>query len=137
MVQEAVEEADGGGVFGEEPAPLVEGPVAGDPERHPLVGGGDEPEEELGTGVVERGEADLVDDDEVGPEQLFDHLADRVVGETPVEGLDELGGTEVAHTPPCVDRGVAERDEEMALARAGGPRKQTFSFAAIHSSEAR
>jgi hypothetical protein len=46
VVKEAVEEADGGDVFGEDPAPLVEGPVAGDPERHLLLGGGDEPEEE-------------------------------------------------------------------------------------------
>jgi len=32
-----VQEADGGGVFGEEPAPLVERPVAGHADRTPLV----------------------------------------------------------------------------------------------------
>ena len=32
MVQEAVEEADGGGVLGQEASPLVEGPVGGDAE---------------------------------------------------------------------------------------------------------
>jgi len=61
VVQESVEEADGGGLLGQERAPLVERPVAGDPERHPLVGGGDEPEEELGPGVVEGREADLIE----------------------------------------------------------------------------
>ena len=30
-------------------------------------------------------------DDEVGPEQLVDHLAHGVVGESPVEGVHELG----------------------------------------------
>jgi hypothetical protein len=74
VVQQSVEQADGDGLLGEEPPPLVEGPVAGDREGHALVGGGDEPEEELGTGVVEWGEADLVNDDEVGPEQLVDDL---------------------------------------------------------------
>ena len=42
VVQEPVEQADGGGVLGQEPAPLVEGPVAGDAQRAAFVGGGDE-----------------------------------------------------------------------------------------------
>jgi hypothetical protein len=74
--------------------------VAGDPERHLLLGGGDELEEELSTGVVEEGEADLVDDDEVGPEQLFDHPADPVVGKTPLEGLDEADDKRFRSLPP-------------------------------------
>ena len=61
MVQEAVEQADGGGVLGQEPAPLVEGPMRADPEGAALVGGGDEPEQQLGAGVVEWREPDLVD----------------------------------------------------------------------------
>ena len=113
MVEEPVEKADGGGLLGQESTPLVEGPVAGDPERHPLVGGCDEPEEELGTGVVHRGEADLVDHDEIRAQDLLDHLANRVVGEAPVEALDEFGGGEVADPPTGVDRSVAECDEEM------------------------
>ena len=61
MVQEAVEEADGGRLLGEEVPPVLEGPVRGDRQRTPLVGSGDQSEEELGAGVLERGEADLVD----------------------------------------------------------------------------
>ena len=70
VVQEPVEEADGGGVFGQEPAPGLEGPVAGDAQGAAFVGGGDEPEQQLGAGVVEGGEADLVEDDQVVAEQV-------------------------------------------------------------------
>jgi hypothetical protein len=44
VVQESVEEADGGGVLGQEPAPGLEGPVGSDAERAAFVGGGDEAE---------------------------------------------------------------------------------------------
>jgi hypothetical protein len=48
-------------VLGQEASPLVEWPVRGEPERAALVGGGDEAEQQLRAGVVERGEADFVD----------------------------------------------------------------------------
>ena len=65
MVQESVEEADGGGVFGQEPAPVLERPVRGDGQGAAFVGGGDEAEQQLCAGVVQGGEPDLVDQDEV------------------------------------------------------------------------
>ena len=37
VVQEPVQEADGGGVFGEEPAPVLERPVRRDPEGSTFV----------------------------------------------------------------------------------------------------
>jgi hypothetical protein len=61
VVEEAVEHADRGGVFGEEPTPGFEQPVGSDAEGSAFVGGGDEAEEQLGAGVVERGEAEFVD----------------------------------------------------------------------------
>ena len=39
-------------------APLFEGPVRGDGQRAAFVAGGDEPEQQLGAGVIERSEAD-------------------------------------------------------------------------------
>jgi len=84
VVEEPVEEADGGGVFGEEPAPVFERPVGADAEGASFVGGGDEPEEQLGAGVVERGEPDFVDEDEIGAEDVLDDPADAVVGEAAV-----------------------------------------------------
>ena len=42
-----VEEADSDGVFGQEPAPVLEGPVRADAEGASFAGGGDEPDESL------------------------------------------------------------------------------------------
>jgi hypothetical protein len=108
-----VEQADGGGVLGQEPAPLVERPVRADAQGTPFVGGGDEPEQQLGAGVVEWCEADLVDDDQVVAEQGVDEAADGVVGQAAVEGLDEVGGGEVADLVACCDGGDAERDQAV------------------------
>ena len=65
-------EADGGGVLGQEPAPGFEGPVAGDAQGAAFVGGRHDPEQQLGAGVVERGEPDFVDEDQVVAEQGID-----------------------------------------------------------------
>ena len=80
VVQEPVEHADGGGVLGQEPAPRLERPVRADAQGAAFVGGGDEPEQQLGAGVIERGEAELVADDQVVAEQGLDDLPDGVVG---------------------------------------------------------
>jgi hypothetical protein len=125
VVQEAVQEADGGSVLGQEPAPLLEGPVGADAEGAALVGSGDEPEQQLGAGVVEWREPDLVDDDEVGTQDGLDDAADGVVGQPAVERLDELGGGEVADPVAGLDGRDAERDEAVGLAGADGyPRFQ-------------
>ena len=88
VVEEPVEEADGGGVFGQEPAPGFEGSVGADSEAAAFVGGGDESEQELGGDVVERREPELVADDQIVSEQRVDDLADAVVGEA---GSDPAG----------------------------------------------
>jgi hypothetical protein len=90
VVQEPVEQADGGGVFGQEPAPGLERPVRADPDGAAFVGGGDESEQELSAGVVQRGEAEFVADDQVVAQQRVDGPADGVVGQGPVEGLDQV-----------------------------------------------
>ena len=46
-------------------------------------------------------------------------LADGVVGQSAVEGLDEFGGGEVADPVPGLDGGDAEGDEQVGLAGAG------------------
>ena len=45
VVQQPVQQADGGGVLGEEAAPLLEWPVRADAQGAAFVGGGDEPEQ--------------------------------------------------------------------------------------------
>jgi hypothetical protein len=44
VVQKPVEDVDGGGLLGQEPAPLLEGPVRPDGQGAAFVGAGDEPE---------------------------------------------------------------------------------------------
>jgi hypothetical protein len=58
-MQQPVEDAGGGGAFGQEPSPLLAN--AGDGQGSALVAGRDEPEQQLGAGVVERGEANFID----------------------------------------------------------------------------
>jgi len=78
--------------------------VRSDPDRAAFVGGCDEPEQQLGAGVVQGREAELVDDDQVVAEQVLDDLADRVVGQPAVEGLDQFGGGEVPDPVTGLDR---------------------------------
>ena len=86
VVQKPIEDADGGGLLGQEASPLFEGPVRPDGQGPSFVGAGDEPEQQLGAGVIERSEAEFVEDDQVDPQQGFDGLADGVVGQAAVEG---------------------------------------------------
>ena len=96
VVAEPVEQRDGGGLVGQEPSPVLERAVRADGDGASFVAGGDEAEQELAAGVIERGEADLVDDDEVVAAHGFDGFADGVVGDGAVEVLDEFDGGEVA-----------------------------------------
>lgn len=91
-----------------------------DDDGSAFVGGGDEPEQQLCSGVVQRREPELVDEHEVVVQQGVDDLPDGVVGQPSVEGLDEFGGGEVPHPVPVLDRGDPQRDEGVGLAGAGG-----------------
>ena len=95
-----------------------------------FVGGGDEPEQQLGAGVVQRGEADFVEDDQVVAEQGVDDLADGVVGQPAVEGFDEIGCGAVLHPVPGGDGGVPEGDQGVRFAGPGGPIKARFALCA-------
>ena len=53
MVKQAVDQGDGGGLVGQEAAPLVEGVMAGHAQAAALVGGGHQAKEQLPAGGVE------------------------------------------------------------------------------------
>ena len=95
--------------------------VGGDRDRALFVGGGDEPEQVVGGDAVKRGEAEVVDDDEVVAQEAFDQLADGVVGEAAVERFDQLVGLKEADLVPGGDRGPAEGLGEVALADSRRP----------------
>ena len=56
-----------------------------------------------------------------------------LVGQAPVEPLDELDGAEIAHLVASVGGGVAERDQYVACLCRAAPPRQGFSFALTHS----
>ncbi len=76
-----------------------------------FVGCGDEPEQ-LSSGVVERWEAELVNDDGIVAEQDVDHTPDGVVGQAAVGRFDEVGGGEIGDPlpgfrPPAMPRATS------------------------------
>lgn len=71
VMQEPVEDADRGGLLGQESAPFLERPVRSDGQGAAFVGASDEPEQQLGAGVVQWGEAQFVEDDQIDPQQGF------------------------------------------------------------------
>ena len=89
------------------------GPVAGDAQAAALVGGGDEAEEQLRAHGIERGEAELIDDDQVIAKQAVDELADRVVSQPAIERLDQVSGGEVPDAAPRGHRRMAGADQQM------------------------
>src|SRR5918911_627083 len=99
-------------------SPLVKRPVASNGQAAPLVGGGDQAEEELGAHRVEGSEAQLVNDEQVVAQQVLDEAADRVVGEAAVERLDEGGRHEVAHALAGGNGGRAQGQQQMRLSSA-------------------
>ena len=66
-------------------APLVEGPVARDAEAAALISGGHKAEEQLTASGVERSEAELVEEDQIGAKDGVDDPTDGVVSEAAVE----------------------------------------------------
>ena len=67
------------------------------PRLRRVVGGTNEPEQQLGGGVVQGSEAELVADDQIVAQQAVDDFADAVVGQSAVEGVHEVGGGRVLH----------------------------------------
>src|SRR3990172_4687790 len=119
VMEQPVEEGDRGRVLGQEAAPVLERPVAGGAEAAPRVGHRDEPEQQLAADIVERGEAQVVADHVVGPQDMLDDLPHRVVGQAAIERLDEGHRGEVADAQPRVDGRLAEGDQGVALAGPG------------------
>ena len=64
-MEEPIEHGHRGRALGQEAAPGLEGPMGGHAQAAVLVGGGHEAEEQVAPDIVERGEAEVVDDDEV------------------------------------------------------------------------
>ena len=137
MAQETVEQAAGGGALAEEePRVFLEGPVRTNAERPALVVGDHHAEKSCRYRPMGAG-ADLVDYRMGRPSAAVRSPPQTVVGQTGVEGLDAVGGGEVANPLPGVDRLVPDGDEQVGLPRPRRPTRHRFSLAAVRSSEAR
>jgi hypothetical protein len=106
--------------------------VARDRDRPAFVGGVDDPEQRFG-GFGRHGEQpDVVDHDEVGFEDPFDGLGDRVIRAVAGDELAEGFDGEPRDREPVVDRGVAERFEQPASAPRRTPLSDRFHPSASH-----
>jgi hypothetical protein len=101
--------------------PFGEGQIRRDDDAAPLVAFGDEIEEELATGTVERDEAELVDDQELDVVEATMQPRELAMIACLDERADEIGGAceEDAATAAC--RFDAESDREVGLSRPDRP----------------
>lgn len=81
VLAEPVEQRHRGGLTGRNRPQFSNGECGAIATEGSFVGGGDEPEHELAAGVVERGEADLVDDNQLVAAHGLDGASDGVVGD--------------------------------------------------------
>ena len=118
VVGEAVEESAGEALGAEHLGPFVEGQIGGDQGRAPLVALAEHLEQELGTGLGQRHEAEFVDDQKlVGGELLLEPQQLLVIA-----GLDELvdqcGGGDEADREALLAGRQAETEGDVGLAGA-------------------
>ena len=97
VVEQAIEHGGGGAGDGQEGAPVLEWPVAGQADAASLVRASHDSEQQLCARLVQRCEANLVDQNDVVAQQSIDDAADGVVGQPTVELLDQVGSAGVAH----------------------------------------
>lgn len=90
-MEEAIEECRRRSGSWQERTPVLEWPMACQLEASRLVCGGDQAEQQLRTGLIERRQPHFIDEHHVIPRQAVDNTADGVIGETAIELLDQVG----------------------------------------------
>src|SRR5712691_4403067 len=101
-MQEAIEQGDRGCLDWQEAAPILERPVAGHTQAAAFVGGGHETKQQLAAGVVEWSEAELVDQNQLVPQQAANDLADGVIGQAAIQRFDQVRGNDIADLHPTL-----------------------------------
>jgi hypothetical protein len=118
VMQQAIEKRSRRGLNRQEVTPLLEWPVARQTQAAMFIRGGHETEQQLGTGLIQGCEAQLIDQDQVVAEYGVDELANGIVGESAIEGLDQIGGDEIPHPQASLDRAIPHANQAVAFARA-------------------
>jgi hypothetical protein len=121
VVDEPADEGGGHHGVAEDLAPLLEAAVGGDGDRAALVAAGDEREEEVGRGSLERQVADLVDDEQVVALEAPELRLELVAVLRALEPRDSLLRRGEGHPVALLARLHPERDRQVRLARPRRP----------------
>lgn len=120
MVDEAIEDGRGDRVVVEDLAPVFERAVGGKNHRALFVTVGHDLEEKVGSILVERQEAQLINDEKFRRAETVDGARKGVIGLSGGKGVDEVGGG----GPECFNLfltgGVGQGEGEVGFADAGG-----------------
>ena len=119
VVGEPVEERAGEALRAEHLGPLVERQVGGDQDRAALVALGENLEQQLGAGLGERHETQLVDDEELEVGELLLEPQELSVIARFHELVDQGGGGGKADRQALLAGGEAEAERNVTLAGAG------------------
>src|SRR3989304_3657124 len=101
--------------------PTGEVQVGGDQPRPPLVALGEDAEQQLGAGLGEGDEPDLVQDEEVQPEESALQFTQTQLGLGLRELIDETGGGGEANSLLLAAGGDTQGDGAVRFPGAGGP----------------
>ena len=119
VVQQPVEQGGGDDGVPEDLTPFGKAAVGGQDHRAALVAGVDQLEQQVPCGGAEREVADLVDDEQLGPAQIADALAQPTLAIGLSEAVDDVGERREVDAASGADRLHAQGDGEVGLAGAG------------------
>ena len=124
MVDEPVDGGDGHGFIGEDVVPVLEGLIAGDDQRPPLISLGDELEEDAGLALILPGIAKIVQNQAIKAIQLGQHLGKGEISPCCLELLDHVGGSAVKDMISLVNKAMPNGGREVTFANATGPEEE-------------
>lgn len=120
MVDEPIEDGGSDRIVIEDLAPILERAVCGEDHGALFVTVGHDLEEKVGAILVERQEAQLIDDEEFRRAETVDGARKRVIGLGGGEGIDEIGGGDPEGFNFFLTGGVGKCQGDVGLADAGG-----------------
>lgn len=128
MMDEPIEDGRSDRIIIEDLAPILERAVGGEDHGALFVPVGHDLEEKVGAILVERQEAQLIDDEEFRRTETVDGARKRVIGLGGGEGVDEVGGGDPEGFDLVLAGGVGEGQSDVGLADAGGAHKDEIGI---------
>lgn len=119
MMDEPIEDGRSDRIIIEDLAPILERAVGGEDHGALFVTVGHDLEEKVGAILVERQEAQLIDDEEFRRAETVDGARKGVIGLGGGEGVDEIGGGDPKGFNFILAGGVGEGQGDVGLTNAG------------------